>query len=63
MECLMVASVTMYKDFVFMSYKILIFQKQLNSLNKTTSNLLDIINSAKEEWENDSSMCSYVVTV
>lgn len=28
-------------------------QKQLNSLNKITSNLLDIINSAKDEWEND----------
>lgn len=30
-------------------------QKQLNNLNKITSNLLDIINSAKEEWENDAS--------
>ncbi|KAK7502260.1 hypothetical protein BaRGS_00006624 [Batillaria attramentaria] len=29
--------------------------KQLNSLNKITSNLLDIINSAKDEWENDAS--------
>ncbi|XP_070195776.1 mediator of RNA polymerase II transcription subunit 8-A-like isoform X2 [Littorina saxatilis] len=27
--------------------------KQLNSLNKITSNLLDIINSSKDEWEND----------
>ena len=31
------------------------FQKQLNSLNKITSNLLDIINSSKDEWENDAS--------
>lgn len=30
-------------------------QKQLNSLNKITSNLLDIINSARDEWENDAS--------
>ncbi|XP_060577611.1 mediator of RNA polymerase II transcription subunit 8-like [Ruditapes philippinarum] len=29
--------------------------KQLNNLNKVTSNLLDIINSTREEWENDSS--------
>lgn len=33
-------------------------QKQLTSLNKITSNLLDIINSAKDEWENDSSQKS-----
>lgn len=30
-------------------------QKQLTNLNKVSSNLLDIINSAKDEWENDSS--------
>lgn len=30
-------------------------QKHLNNLNKITSNVLDIINSAKEEWENDAS--------
>lgn len=30
-------------------------QKHLNNLNKVTSNLLDIINSTREEWENDSS--------
>lgn len=28
--------------------------KQMNSLNKITSNLLDIINSSKDEWDNDS---------
>lgn len=32
--------------------------KQLNNLNKVTSNLLDIINSTREEWENDSSQKS-----
>lgn len=44
---------------VVWTYLILIisfsFQKQLNSLNKITSNLLDIINSSKDEWENDAS--------
>ncbi|KAK6179666.1 hypothetical protein SNE40_011975 [Patella caerulea] len=29
-------------------------QKQLNNLNKITSNILDIINSYREEWDNDS---------
>ncbi|ESP01274.1 hypothetical protein LOTGIDRAFT_186104 [Lottia gigantea] len=29
-------------------------QKQLNNLNKITSNILDIINSYKEEWDNES---------
>lgn len=33
-------------------------QKQLNNLNKVTSNLLDIINSAKDEWEKDASQKS-----
>lgn len=34
---------------------VLVFQKQLNNLNKVTSNLLDIINSTREEWDNESS--------
>ncbi|KAK3584908.1 hypothetical protein CHS0354_021781 [Potamilus streckersoni] len=33
-------------------------QKQFNNLNKITSNLLDIINSAKEEWESESNQKS-----
>ncbi|KAL4237057.1 mediator of RNA polymerase II transcription subunit 8 [Mactra antiquata] len=33
-------------------------QKQLNNLNKVTSNLLDIINSTREEWDNESSQKS-----
>ena len=45
------------KQFFFMTRHIYgyLFQKHLNNLNKITSNLLDIINSAKEEWENDAS--------
>lgn len=34
---------------------IFLFQKQLNTLNKITSNILDIINSARDEWESEAS--------
>lgn len=30
-------------------------QRQLNALTKITSNILDIINSAREDWENETS--------
>ncbi|KAJ8305948.1 hypothetical protein KUTeg_016493 [Tegillarca granosa] len=30
-------------------------QKQLNNLNKITSNILDIINNQREDWESDAS--------
>ncbi|GAB1605815.1 mediator of RNA polymerase II transcription subunit 8-like isoform X2 [Argonauta hians] len=33
-------------------------RKQLNSLNKITSNIIDIINSAREEWENEANQKS-----
>ncbi|CAI9736157.1 mediator of RNA polymerase II transcription subunit 8-B-like [Octopus vulgaris] len=33
-------------------------RKQLNSLNKITSNIIDIINSAREEWESEANQKS-----
>lgn len=33
------------------------FQKQVNGLNKVSANLIEMVNSTRDQWEND--MCEF----